>query len=51
MYGMYPLSTLVYLNGSTDYIELWGYANAGTGYLFNGAAGYTWMNGYLARSA
>lgn len=51
MYGMYPLSSLVYLNGSTDYIELYGYASAGTGYNYQGGAGYTWMNGFLARAA
>ena len=51
MYGMYPISSLVYLNGSTDYIELYGYASSGTAYKFNSAIGYTWMNGFLARAA
>jgi hypothetical protein len=57
MYGNCNISTLVYLNGSTDYLELFGYAVGGTGPAFSGtqAAGpsniSSWMNGYLARAA
>lgn len=32
------VSTMVYLNGSTDYIEFYVYAGAGGGTVFNGAA-------------
>ena len=42
----FPVSTLVYLNGSTDYIELWGWQQGGT-VLTAGAV----MNASLARSA
>ena len=56
MYGSNVISTLVYMNGSTDYLELYGYSVGGTNPLINGSyASYTnintWMNGYLARTA
>ena len=51
------ISTTIYLNGSTDYIELYGYSN-GTGTGFGGGLGGvniapwdTHMSGFLARSA
>jgi hypothetical protein len=45
------VSALVYLNGSTDYVELYGYLN-GTGSLnFNGTQYNVYFQGYLARSA
>lgn len=45
------VSALIYLNGSTDYVELWGYN--GTAGATNTQVGqpYTWMTGFLARSA
>jgi hypothetical protein len=45
------VSALIYLNGSTDYVELWGYN--GTSGATNTQVGqpYTWMTGFLARSA
>ena len=46
-------SALVYCNGSTDYIELYGLI-VGTGPKFTGLVGsiyYTWMSGTLVRSA
>ena len=46
-------SALVYCNGSTDYIELYGLIN-GTGPKFTGQVGsiyYTWMSGTLVRGA
>jgi len=46
-------STLVYCNGSTDYIEMYGLINA-TGPKFTGQVGsiyYTWMSGVLVRTA
>jgi hypothetical protein len=43
-------STLVYLNGSTDYIEIYAYITATTPKITNGA-NTTSFNGFLARSA
>jgi hypothetical protein len=45
------VSALIYLNGSTDYVELWGYN--GTAGATNTQVGqpYTWMTGFLARAA
>jgi len=46
-------SALVYCNGSTDYIEMYGLINA-TGPKFTGLVSsiyYTWMSGTLVRSA
>ena len=46
-------SALVYCNGSTDYIEMYGFIN-GTGPKFTGLVGsvyYTWMSGTLVRGA
>lgn len=44
------VSTLVYLNGSTDYVELYGYVNATTPG-FNGSQTGTYMQGCLVRVA
>ena len=45
------VSSIVYCNGSTDYIELYGYINAASPqFLSNGTLG-TWFNGSLIRSA
>jgi hypothetical protein len=54
MYGTNTISTLVYMNGSTDYLELYGYSVGGTSVVINGSySSYTnintWMNGYLVR--
>jgi len=43
------ISSLVYCNGSTDYIEIYG--NNASGTSFNGNILITWFNGFLARSA
>ena len=46
-------SALVYCNGTTDYIEIYGFLNA-TGPKFTGQVSsiyYTWMSGTLVRSA
>ena len=46
-------SAVIYMNGSTDYLEVYGYS-AGTTLSFYGAAGgtqYTWFNGAMIRSA
>jgi hypothetical protein len=47
-----PLSTLVYMNGTTDYIDLYGaYTNGSTATIGVGRAFDTYMNGFLARAA
>ena len=43
------ISSLVYCNGSTDYIEIYG--NNASGTSFNGNILITWFNGFLARPA
>jgi hypothetical protein len=50
--GVAVVSTMVYLNGSTDYVELYGYSTA-TSPLFAGdsTGQQVFMNGFLARSA
>lgn len=45
----YPSSVVVYLNGSTDYIELYGYITTGGGPRFNGGVA-TQMSGSWIRS-
>ena len=42
-YGSSPLSTIVYLNGSTDYIELFGWSN-GTSAYFQSASNMTYFS-------
>lgn len=44
-----PINTIVYCNGSTDYIEIWGFNSGGT--QFNGAGVVTWVTGCLVRGA
>lgn len=43
------LSCLVYLNGSTDYVELWGLLTTGQGLV--AAADMTYFQGYMVRGA
>jgi hypothetical protein len=46
------VSTLVYLNGTTDYVELYGYSTSATGQVYASSLGqYSFINGYLARGA
>lgn len=46
------VSSLVYFNGSTDYVELYGYLNATAGSpIFVGASDLTYFNGTLVRAA
>ena len=42
---------LVYLNGSTDYVELYGYHSLGSNNDVNSSTFLTYFNGFLARSA
>ena len=56
MYGNATISSLIYMNGSTDYLELYGFAVGGTGVVINGSYStytniQTWMNGHLVRGA
>jgi len=45
------INTVVYMNGSTDYVEIYGFI-AGGSPTFNGGAGtITWFNGSLVRAA
>jgi hypothetical protein len=44
------ISSLVYCNGTTDYIEIYGYVAATTP-RFNGGSENTWFNGCLVRAA
>ena len=48
-YGQ-TISSLVYCNGTTDYIEIYGYVAATTP-RFNGGSDSTWFNGVLVRAA
>ena len=47
------VSTVIYLNGSTDYLEVYGYNNGATGPLFytNGSILYTHFSASLVRAA
>jgi hypothetical protein len=54
-YGGATISQLVYMNGSTDYLELWGYAVGGTDPVFLGSGSsptqyYSWLSGSLVRA-
>jgi hypothetical protein len=57
-YGVYTqatgsnvsVSALVYLNGSTDYVEVYGYL-VSVGAAFQGGSTDTWFNGSLVRTA
>lgn len=46
------ISSIVYLNGSTDYVELYGYLSSSSA-VFSGESSYeaTWLNGCLVRGA
>jgi hypothetical protein len=45
------VTAVVFLNGSTDYIELYGYNTASTTPNFNGSSASTCMSGAMVRSA
>lgn len=44
------LSTLLYMNGSTDYIELYAYV-VGSNLTVNYSSGWTWLSGHFVRAA
>ena len=47
----YSVSAIIYLNGSTDYVELYGIVYGGTGQAFNGSTNATLFSGALVRTA
>lgn len=56
LYGTGYINQLVYMNGSTDYLELWGYSVGGTDPVFQGSQGSpvqynSWFSGVLVRAA
>jgi hypothetical protein len=44
------VSAVIYFNGSTDYVEIYGFINGGTG-VIRGTQASTWFTAFLARSA
>lgn len=50
MFGS-PLSTLVYCNGTTDYLEVYFWSATGISTVVGNPIADTWFNGYLARAA
>jgi uncharacterized protein with NAD-binding domain and iron-sulfur cluster len=51
MYSSAQVGSLIYCNGSTDYIELYVYNGSAASQTTVGEAAYTYMTGFLARSA
>lgn len=45
------VSSLVYLNGSTDYVEIYGYTTASSGIVWYSGGGSGWFTGCLLRGA
>ena len=45
------ISTIVYCNGSTDYIDIYAYQASGASCTAAAAPAYTWFNGAMVRSA
>ena len=46
-----PISSLIYLNGSTDYVEVYIYSDGTGNATVNGSGQDTWFNGSLVRAA
>lgn len=44
------VTTIVYMNGSTDYVELYAYQNSGSAYSLQGNEYATWFEGHLVRT-
>jgi hypothetical protein len=44
-------SSLIYLNGSSDFVEIYGYQNSGATASATALQAYTWFNGSLVRAA
>jgi hypothetical protein len=52
--NMYPtssVSSLVYFNGTTDYVEMYVYGDMGGTFSLLNSQNDTWFNGFLARAA
>jgi hypothetical protein len=49
--GQAILTALVYMNGSTDYIEFYARSSGGTSTFFAGGSSNTWFQAFLARTA
>ena len=45
------VSSLISMNGTTDYLEFYCYINAASGQTFNSGSNTTWFQGFLARAA
>ena len=45
------VSSLVYLNGSSDFIEIYSFQSSGGSLNLQGASAFTWCNGILVRTA
>lgn len=50
-YGLYNLNTLVYCNGTTDYLEMYAYQQSSTDAVVLAGGLYTYMTGVLVRAA
>jgi hypothetical protein len=50
-YIMSNVSTVVYFNGTTDYVEIYGYNSTGSSLNVVNEAKFTYFSGFLARSA
>jgi len=46
----FPVSSMMYLNGTTDYVELYGYISSSSASIGYGSAS-CWMNGHLVKAA
>ena len=44
-------AALIYMNGTTDYVELYVYISGSGATVYGGAIEYSWFQGFLARSA
>lgn len=44
-------NALLYMNGTTDYVELYAYVSAGTTRIIRGVSAATWFNGILVGAA
>ena len=50
-YNLGQVNSLVYMNGTTDYLEVYGAQNSGSSYNTYNASTNTYFNGFLARAA
>jgi len=50
-YGSTPVSNVIYLNGTTDYVELYGYVQDGSGAVFVSGQNGSYFSGSMVRAA